>query len=217
MAEKIFEGSVIMDDVYVPSTWKRLIAVTIDQLMILPFYLPFAKKFFTVFFTDDDVYLSLLQLFILFLVPAFYEFVFLVVMQATPGKWLMGLKVVPHNSPYEELHWTHCVMRPVVGRLSFFFAWGIYALAFFRYDRTHLADWLAETRVIQFVPRARRAKLRWILGTVFVIMYAYEGLTYSSSVLNQIDWKNHQVDLRALTDIAGFEEIQFEDFEDYDY
>lgn len=206
-----------MDEVYVPSTWKRLAAVVIDQLVILPFYLPFAKKFFTVFFTDDDIYLGLIQLFVLFMVPALYEFVFLVVMQATPGKWLLGLQVVPQDNPYQELHWTQCVMRPLVGRLSFFFAWGIYALAFFRYDRTHLGDWMAETRVIQFVPRVRRAKLRWVLGTIFVLMYAYEGLTYSAAVLSQIDWGNRQVDLRALTDIAGFEEIQFDDFDDYDY
>lgn len=206
-----------MDEVYVPSTWKRLAALTIDQLMILPFYLPFAKKFFSVFFTDDDVYLSLVQLFVLFMVPALFEFLFLVVMQATPGKWIMGLKVVPQENPYEELHWTQCVMRPIASRLSFFFAWGIYALAFFRYDRTHLADWMAETRVVQFVPRVRRARVRWVLGLLFVLMYSYEGLGYSSAVLNQIDWRNHQVDLRALADIAGFADIQFDDFEEYDF
>ncbi|MFM6927056.1 MAG: RDD family protein [Bdellovibrio sp.] len=205
-----------MDEVYVPSTWKRLAALTIDQMMILPFYLPFAKKFFSVFFTDDDVYLSLVQLLVLFMVPALFEFLFLVVMQATPGKWIMGLKVVPQENPFAELHWAQCVMRPLAGRLSFFFAWGIYALAFFRYDRTHLADWLAETRVIQFVPRVRRAKVRWIWGLFFVLMYSYEGLNYSSAVLNEIDWGNHQVDLRALVDVGGFADIQFEDFDDYD-
>ena len=206
-----------MDEVYVPSTWKRLAALTIDQLMILPFYLPFAKKFFSVFFTDDDVFLTLVQLSVLFMVPALFEFLFLVVMQATPGKWIMGLKVVPNQNPYEELHWTQCVMRPIAGRLSFFFAWGIYALAFFRYDRTHLADWMAETRVIQFVPRVRRAKVRWIVGLIFVLMYSYEGLGYSSAVLNQIDWRNHQVDLRALADLGGFADIQIDDFDEYDF
>ncbi|MGE5086397.1 MAG: RDD family protein, partial [Bacillota bacterium] len=85
------------------------------------------------------------------------------------------------------------------------------------YDRTHLADWWAETRVIQFVPRVRPAKIRWFVGLFFVLMYSYEGLSYSSAVLNQIDWRNHQVDLRALTDIGGFGDIQFDDFDDYDF
>lgn len=196
-----------VNDVYVPSTWRRLAAQGVDSLLRLFFYLPFARMFFLLIFTDDDVRISLVQLLIIFLVPAVYEFIFLVLFQATPGKWLMGLKVVPFAQPTEKLQWGQCVLRPLVERLTFFFSWALYATAFFRYDRTHLADWVAETRVVQFTPRVTRSRIRWFLGTLFVIFYAYDGLTSSRNLMQIIDWENHEVDLRALLDSDGMMEI----------
>lgn len=203
-----------MEEIYVPSTWKRLLALGLDQIFILLFYIPFAKTFFQIFFTDDDVYISLAKLFVLFLVPAVYEFIFLVVLQATPGKWLVGLKVVPVHNAYAELHIYQCLLRPLVSRLSFFFSWAIYALAFFKYDRTHLADWVAETRVIQFTTRAQRPKIRWFLGLILILSNAYEGVISSSSVLNQIDWANKRVELRSLLNTSDLVDIQFDEDED---
>lgn len=180
-------------------------------MVILPFYLPFAGVFFRLMFSDEDVYVSLTQLLILFLMPAVYEFVFLVMMQATPGKWVFGLKVVPANNSAERLHWTQCLMRPLMGRLSLFFSVAIYALAFFRYDRTHLCDWVAETRVVQAQPRVKPARLRWFLGTLLVITYAYEGLVSSKLFLNSIDWSHRQADMRLLFDLQDYIDVDFEE------
>ncbi|MDG0818228.1 RDD family protein [Bdellovibrio svalbardensis] len=202
-----------MEDVYVPSTWKRLFAFGIDQIFILLFYFPFAKTFVQLFFTDEDVYVSLGKLLVMFLVPALYEFVFLMILQATPGKWLLGLKVVPAHNAYAELQSAQCILRPLVSRLSFFFAWAIYAFAFFKYDRTHVADWVAETRVIQFTPRPRRPQIRWILGVFLVLSYVYEGVVYSSSVLGQIDWASKRVELRSLLNVTEMVDVA-EDGED---
>lgn len=201
-----------MDKIFVPSTWRRLMAHGIDQGLQLVLYIPFGKSFFLLIFTDESVRISLVELFVLFMIPALYEWVFLTLMQATPGKWMMGLKVVPFSSPLEALSWQHCFLRPLVGRLSFFFSWGIFALAFFRYDRTHLADWMAETRVVQFVPRIRRASVRPILGALLCVFYVYEGLSAARSVLQIIDWENRQADLRALTDFESLSEVM-EDYE----
>lgn len=187
-----------MDNVYVPSTWRRLFAHLIDQVIRMAFYLPFAKAFFLLLFTEDEVNVSLLQLFLLFMVPAVYEFVFLVLMQATPGKWLLGLKVVPFSNAQEKLDWQQCVLRPLTERLTLFFSWALYATAFFRYDRTHAADWVAETRVVQFVPRQSRARIRGILGTFLVLIYLYDGYVTSRDLIEVIDWQNHQVDLRDV-------------------
>ncbi|MNL00715.1 RDD family protein [compost metagenome] len=139
-----------------------------------------------------------MQMGVLLLVPAIYEFIFLALMQATPGKWMMGLKVVPCNDPNAKLEFGHCLLRPLTGRLSLLLSWAIYAVAFFRYDRTHLCDWVAETRVIQFKPRAARTRLRWVLGTLFVISHGYEGLRSASHTLQQINWSEGKVDLRSL-------------------
>lgn len=186
-------------------------AYGIDQVVIIPFYLPFIGVFFRLILTEDDVYLRLPQLALLFLIPAVYDFIFLVMLQATPGKWLMGLKVVPFSNSSGKLEWTQCLLRPLTARLSFFFSWAIYAVAFFRYDRTHLCDWLAETRVVQKTPRMVLPRLRWIAGTVLVILYAYEGLVSSQIILKAIDWSNGQADVRAVLDLQDYVDMELEE------
>ncbi len=196
-----------MDSVYVPSTWRRLVAQGIDQIIRLLFYIPFMKSFFLLVMTDEDVRISLGSFVLMFLIPAIYEFIFLVLMQATPGKWLMGLKVVPFANSAAALDWRQCVLRPLTERLTFFFSWAVYAVAFFRYDRTHLADWVAETRVVQFHPRITRAKIRWILGSLLLIFYVYDGIITSKEILKQIDWAHRQVELRSLFDVDSMSDM----------
>jgi uncharacterized RDD family membrane protein YckC len=187
-----------MEEVYLPSTWRRLWAFLIDQMVSMVMYLPFFGAFRQLVLTDNEVSLSIIQLGLMLLIPAIYEFVFLALMQATPGKWFMGLKVVPCNNADAKLELGHCLLRPLVGRLSLLLSWAIYAVAFFRYDRTHLCDWVAETRVIQFKPRAARPRVRWMLGLLLMFSHGYEGLSSASHTLQQINWSEGKVDLRAL-------------------
>lgn len=196
-----------MDNVYVPSTWKRLIAQGIDQFVRVFFYIPFAKPFFLLLFTDESVQISIVQFLVFFSVPAIYEFVFLILMQATPGKWIMGLKVVPRSHPADKLDWQQCVLRPLMGRMSLFFSWAMYATAFFRYDRTHAVDWVAETRVVQFTPRVTRTRIRWFLGSLLVVVNVYEGLVSARGILNAIDWESGQVELRSLMDVESLDDM----------
>lgn len=193
-----------MDEVFVPSTWARLTARCIDQLISLVLYIPFAKTMFLLFLTDEDVIVSLAQVILFFLIPTFYEIFFLALMQRTPGKWFMGLKVVPAMDPHQNLTWAQCLLRPLVSLLSFFFGLAIYAVAFFRYDRTHIADWVAETRVVQNTARSARTKLRWVAGVFFILIYSGESLSSAAQILNQIDWKNGELNLRKVVDPQEF-------------
>lgn len=204
-----------MDNVFVPSTWRRLAAYGIDQLLRTVFYLPFAKIFFLLVFTEDEVHITLWEGLALLLVPTMYEMIFLILMQATPGKWLMGLKVVPFSQPHQHLHWQQCVLRPLVNRLSFFFSWAIFVLAFFRYDRTHLADWVAETRVVQGTPRLTRASWRPILGSILFVIYFTEGLSSAGTILQAVNWREGQIELRALVDSEAFAVI-LDEYEEYE-
>ena len=200
-------------NVFVPSTWKRLGARSLDSLFEMIMYVPFLKTLFLLIFDEGPVHMSLGVFFVILFLPAIYEGVFLWLMQATPGKWLLGLKVVPQGNPEKELHWTQCVLRPLVERASLFFSWAIFATAFFRYDRTHVADWVAETRVVQLTPRAQRPQLRWFLGLVFVFLCAAEGLRGASSIIHAIDWQERRVDLRALYESeagGGMQDMQIE-------
>lgn len=212
MASGIFaEKRKSMTSFYIPSTWRRLAAKGIDSLIRAIFYLPFIKSFFLLIFTDEDVTISLVSLFVMFITPAIYEFVFLVFMQATPGKWLMGLKVVPFSDVGANLDWRQCFLRPFVERFSFFFSLAIYAVAFFRYDRTHLADWIAETRVVQFALRPTPTKIRWFLGSILVLVNILEGVQSSSRMLRVIDWGKGQVELRELISADSLDEELFEE------
>lgn len=207
MATGIFaEKRKSMTSFYFPSTLRRLAAKGIDSLIRSVFYLPFIKSFFLLAFTDEDVTISLISLFVMFITPVIYEFVFLVFMQATPGKWLMGLKVVPFSDVAADLDWRQCFLRPFVERLSFFFSLAIYAVAFFRYDRTHLADWIAETRVVQFAPRPASTKIRWFLGSILILVNVLEGVQSSVKMLRVIDWEKGQVELRSLVTIDSLDD-----------
>lgn len=201
--------------VYIPSTWRRLCAHGIDSILRAVMYVPFAKSFFLLMFTEEKVVLPLEGFLFLLLLPAIYEFLFLYTMQATPGKWLLGLKVVPQNHPQSELHWTQCVLRSVVERGTLFVSWALYATAFFKYDRTHVADWVAETRVVQFSPRQNRTRIRWVLGLIFIVLYSYDGLRNAQNVLRMVDWQERQLDLRVLLDGEAFSDIMIE-FEEAD-
>lgn len=190
---------------YIPSTWRRLMAKGVDSVIRFVFYLPYAKPFFLLFFSDEKVTLSLMSFFIIFITPAVYEFIFLVTMQATPGKWLMGLKVVPFYDVSAKLDWRQCVLRPLVERLSFYFSLAIYATAFFRYDRTHAADWVAETRVIQFSPRPIAPRIRWFMGTILIVLNLIEGLQSASRILSVINWGSNKVELREILNAQAAE------------
>ena len=199
-----------MNEVYVPSTIRRFFALSIDQIFLVICYLPFAKSFYNVLFTQGDVEISLFQLSMIMLIPLLYEAVSLMLLSATPGKSLLGLKVVPAHNPNEELDYTQCILRPLTSRLTFFFSWGIYALALFRYDRTHLSDWVAETRVVQFKPRDKRTRVRWIIGTFLVLSYTWAGLANASQVINAINWQTGKADLRAIVGSDEMNTFQFD-------
>lgn len=206
-----------MDQVYFPSTWRRLCAFVLDQIISMVMYLPFFHAFSQLIFTDGEAQLTLTQLGIMLMVPAIYEFIFLALMQATPGKWLMGLKVVPANNAENKLEFAQCLLRPLTGRLSLLLSWAIYAVAFFRYDRTHICDWIAETRVVQYKPRAARTRIRWALGIVFILGHGYEGMRSASHSIQQINWQEGKVDLRALIpNTASSSEFKFDPMSEED-
>lgn len=197
-----------MTNVYLPSTWKRFVANGLDEMIMIPFYAPFFGIFFTMFTSEEGVSIPVFTFLLILLVPAVYEFVFLVLMQATPAKWLLGLKVVPVHNFEEPLSWQAALLRALAKRLSLFFSLAIYVVALFRYDRTHAVDWIADTRVVQNVPRNKPAKIRWIIGSVFVIYFCIEGWSAATKVIKTIDWQNNQVHLDELLAAYNLEDLE---------
>lgn len=203
-----------MSYAYVPSTWKRILAYSLDEIFMIPFYLPFVGIGIQFFWGEEDIVISLLQFFLILFVPAVYEFVFLLLLQSTPAKWFLGLKVVPAHDWEADLSWQQALLRALTKRLSLFTSTAMYVLALFRYDRTHLADWVAETRVVQATPRHARPRIRWFLGTILTVYFLVEGLSLASKVLGAIHWSEGVVSLSDVQaafmpeeDIFGDEEI----------
>ncbi len=201
---------------YLPSTWKRCFAFAFDQFVMILLYFPLWGFWYEMMTSDEEVIyvpLSVYAFFLLF--PFFYEFIFLFLFQQTPGKWVFGLWVVSPSDPARPLTWVQAFLRALVGRFSLFFSWAPYALVFFTYDRRHLVDWVAETRVLQDTPRARPPKIRWIVGIILVLFYVSEGFEHAMYTWDSIDWDSGRVDLQEAFGENAFDWVNL-DFEDED-
>jgi len=186
---------------YVPSTWRRLWAKLIDQVFVGLLFVPFLPLYWQAWQSGEGLIEVSIWLGVYLLVaPIFYEFLFLYLFSRTPGKWLLGLRVVCADHLENDLGWENCLLRALVARLDFFFSWAIYALAFWRYDRTHLADWVAGTRVVQAFSRPQRPKKRWLLGIFFVLMFGLEGWVNAISILQQVDWQRGVIGIELPTE-----------------
>lgn len=179
-----------------------MVARGIDQLICLPLYFPFIVYWWKLFFTDEDVFVSVYVFGLFVVIPVIYEISFLILMQATPGKVIMGLKVVPSADLGQKLDWQQCVLRPIVNSLSLLIGYAAYSLAFFKYDRTHFGDWMAETRVVQKTARTKTPKKRYILGCIFIVLSLSDGLSTARLFIGNVDWENRIIDLRKIVKVS---------------
>ena len=154
---------------YTASTLRRLFAYMIDSsilgvLTTFPLFLDFRHWFF-----GADMHLSWARILALILIPFCYRLGFLMGMGATPGKWLLGLKVVDHQTK-GELRLDQAALRTLAEYLNFFFHFAPQIIALYRADRRQLGDLLAQTQVVQYFPRAFPAKPRPILATIAILI-----------------------------------------------
>lgn len=170
---------------FTASTWSRVGAHWVDNIITAVFYSP-------VFILGQMSFNQMGYFEIpwwVFICSVALDFVFRVLFYyfigATPGKLLFGLRLIPShliNSQESSLSFWQCLLRVWADKLSFFFSYAPQALMFFRYDRTHLSDWIAETRVVQLFPRARPPKRRWILAILLIL------IGYSQGTQNIYQW-----------------------------
>lgn len=164
-------GSQSFAKMYTSETGTRLIAYAIDLALANAFLLPVLIKFGVFRYAHDEVKIPYSILFECFSLSFLYQVCFLFFLQATPGKFLMGLRVVNAHDEYLRLSIAQCFLRVFADQLRWFFGLAPRTLALLRYDRTHLSDWVAETRVVQFHPRSSVPHRRLIFGAVaFIVM-----------------------------------------------
>ncbi len=158
------------------STGRRVVAFLIDSMIATLFMIPVwvqlvfsylngGMKSGTLTLEPRWILLSALLIF-------FYRWLFVYFLGGTLGKLLLGLQVVPAHNTTESLGLFQSFLRALADGLSLFFGQSLRALAFLRFDRTHVSDWVAETRVVQFVPRKRPPRRRvWL--TVFLVLFSF--------------------------------------------
>lgn len=172
---------------YTASTWKRLFAYWIDSIIagffFAPMWIPFIKG---VIYQDEVIFLSWSLILACVVFRISWDVACLYFLSATPGKLLLGLKVISLENATGRLSLLQCFLRVLADQLSFFFGLAPRALAFLRLDRRHVSDWLAETKVVQKIPREKAPERRVVLAVVLVVFALFGRMVEVYRMFQQI-------------------------------
>lgn len=181
-----------MSTQYVPSTWRRLAAQSVDGVILGAFSLPIAVRGIQTYLATGIFEVEWKWLVVSFTLQLLYKWLFLKFLGATIGKLLFGLRLVSRNGG-GELGWLQALIRVITDSLSIFFGQATKVLLFLRFDRTHLSDWVAETRVIQFSPRVSPPHRRPVLTLVLFLYLAYSGFMQSYRYFQTTEWNRTSI------------------------
>ena len=173
---------------HLPSTWRRLLAHYFDSCYILILQSPVIVRVVLDYLKTDHLRISWPYLIYFLAVSMTYEILSLYFFSATLGKYQWKLRVIGQDSNL-TLRLDQIILRVLTSRLSFFLGGSIFALALFKYDRTHLADWVARTQVVSLKHRKKAPKIRWIVGSLLVLIIASENLKSASGYLSMTSWQ----------------------------
>lgn len=207
---------------YFPSTWRRLAAHFADKLYIFILQSPVLFFIATSFFKTDQLRIHWAHFVYLVAASFLYEFLSLWFFSTTLGKSQWGLLVISRESKNGDRSLTgeQAFMRVLVSKLNFFFGWVIFALALFKYNRTHMADWVAGTQVVGLAERSSPTKIRWLIGSVFIFFHFQESIKSASMTLNSFSWENPYIKWHSgalMKWLDDLEEMEFSlEFEDED-
>src|SRR6185312_15786972 len=152
------------------ATDKRIMAYVIDRVVEILLYLPVWFQLVMSYLAQGEYSVDWRLVVACALMHLLYDWMFLYFLGGTVGKLMLGLRVVPRREPHNALTLFQSLLRPLVDRLAIFLGQALRALAFLRFDRTHVSDWVAETWVVQLVPRRRRPVRRFALALLIIFI-----------------------------------------------
>jgi uncharacterized RDD family membrane protein YckC len=190
---------------FAPDTFRRLCALVIDSIITSGFAAPLFVYAFITSPKNEGLLLPWTMLAATWLMQLGYHVLFIYILKGSIGKLICGLRIVPFHNPNEKLMFMQAVLRVLTDQFGFFFGHAHRALVFFRLDRRHLSDWIAETRVVQNFPRSRIPARRWIVGLIALWVLATAGLQESYELIQKLEIKKAGVLLPANFNVS----IQF--------
>jgi uncharacterized RDD family membrane protein YckC len=175
------------DNVFVPSTLRRIFAYGVDRFFIGLGYAPVLVQLVGSYLRNQRLEVEIRWVIAGWLFAFLYNVSFLYYLGATLGKLLFRLRVI---SQHGELTLWQAILRVLTNELSIFFGLAPRALALLRLDRTHLADWVAETRVVQFSPRNSPPIRRKILAPILIVFLAVSGFYNFYSEIHRLSFSD---------------------------
>ncbi len=173
-------------------TWKRFVAFLLDSIVINFIWWPLLVYVSEMTFREGIVEIPFQALSGFCLLTLFYKWLFLYFLGATPGKLILGLRVVPfeRGSPqYDQpLGLLQSFLRVFVDFFSVFFGGALKVVAFFRFDRRHVGDWVAETQVVQVVPHSVFFKRHPIVALFFIAQMSMAQFVVAYDNLQRVDF-----------------------------
>jgi uncharacterized RDD family membrane protein YckC len=184
----------------VARTWKRVAAFLVDGFIIQMIWWPLSIRWSEGAITSGVVEIQFSVIASLVLLTLFYKWLFLYFLGGTIGKLMMGIRVVPFNAPLQSLGLLQSLLRVLVDGFSIFFGGALKASAWFRFDRRHVGDWVAETQVIQFSGSHFIPDRRWMLAILIMIQMsiAQWSLAYHQVSRLSLEWDQKVLQIRGL-------------------
>lgn len=176
---------------FFPSTWKRLIARLLDDGYIFILQLPVVVVFVVNSFQSESFKIHWAHAVYFILVRILYETISVAFFSTTLGKKQMGLTIINRNRGVEKtkIGFDQALLRSIVGQLSHIIGWSLYVTAFFKHNRTHVGDWIADTQVVSYTARDKRPQIRWIFAIGFMILSFSSSIKGTAASLNSLTWQ----------------------------
>lgn len=175
------------------STWRRLAAYWMDSMVLGLCLLPFWFQVWGALVWGSEIAVSWRWLVAGVLLQLFYKWTFLYFMGGTLGKLIMGLRVVPRWDSQADLGLFQSLLRVLTDALSIFFGMAPRALALLRLDRTHISDWVAETRVVQLDPQKQIMRRHWAVALLVIWVSFFGQFSDLYRRLQHIEFEGGQI------------------------
>lgn len=147
-----------------------MIAHGIDEIIGGIFFIPLIVFAIKKISLGEEIYFQWKWILALSVSRFVYEALCLNFLQALPGQYFLGLRVISVEHPELGLGFGQCLVRVFVEQLKYLVGPSIYYMALFHKERQHIGDLLSESRVVQEHGRPQSFQMRYILGSILVYL-----------------------------------------------